>query len=159
MYKSSDNFVNKNLPKPISTYGHGHSSFMIHDRIHSSDEEENEDDKIDETVFDKANKGWILRKVILINESNDDTRLVVKFEGEECNLHLPTGSISCEIRSGSGANFTFMKKKVDEEMGELKVLVKVLGKATKSNYWPRQIITEVNQKVEDDKVSSDQDET
>ena len=40
-------------------------------------------------------------------------------------------------------------------MGELKVLVKVLGKATKSNYWPRQIITEVNQKVEDDKVSSD----
>lgn len=77
MYKNSDNFVNKNLPKPISTYGH--SSFMIHDRIHSSDEEENEDDKIDETVFDKANKGWILRKVILINESNDDTRLVVKF--------------------------------------------------------------------------------
>ena len=38
-YKTSDNFVNKNLPKPISTYGH--SSFMMHDRINSSDEEEN----------------------------------------------------------------------------------------------------------------------
>ena len=44
MYKTSDNFVNKNLPKPISSYGH--STFMMHDRVNSSDEEENEDEKI-----------------------------------------------------------------------------------------------------------------
>ena len=36
MYKTSDNFVNKNLPKPISSYGH--STFMMHDRVNSSDE-------------------------------------------------------------------------------------------------------------------------
>lgn len=35
LYKSSDNFVNKNLPKPMSSYGH--SSFMMHDRMNSSD--------------------------------------------------------------------------------------------------------------------------
>ena len=150
-------FVKKNLPKPISSYGH--SSFMMHDRINSSDEEENEDEKIEESVFERSSEGWALRKVIFINESNDNFRIVVKFEGENSNLHLPQGLISCEIRAGSGQNFTFIKRDVEKEIGELKVFVRILGKATKSGYWPRQLITEASQKIEDDKPSSDEDDS
>ena len=37
--------------------------------------------------------------------------------------------------------------------------MKVLGMATRSGYWPRQILTEVAQKSEDDnKLSSDEED-
>lgn len=48
---------------------------------------------------------------------------------------------------------------MEKDVGELKIDVKILGKATKAGYWPRQIITEAaNQRVEDDKQSSEDDD-
>ena len=111
MYKASDNFVNKNLPKPISAYSH--STFIIHDRIHSSDEEENEEEKINEEIFSKSISEWVLRKVVVMNDCSDHMRVVLKFGGE-CNLHIPTMEVGCDIRAGSGVNFTFVKKRIEE---------------------------------------------
>ena len=91
-FKNSDNFVNKFLPKAMSS--HSHSFSMMHDRINSSDEEDNEDEKLDEKIFDKSTEGWILRKILFINESSDHIRLVIKFDGPDSNLHLPEGLIS-----------------------------------------------------------------
>ena len=36
--------------------------------------------------------------------------------------------------------------------------MKVLGIATRSGYWPRQLLTEVEQKVEDDNQASSDEE-
>lgn len=79
-------------------------------------------------------------------------------EGEDCNIHLPTGPLSVELVADSSHNYTLIKKDVTKDFGELKIDIKVLGKATRPGYWPRQFITEIEQKQEDDKVSSDEEE-
>lgn len=51
-----------------------------------------------------------------------------------------------------------MKKDLDKDYGELNITFNILGKATTSGYMPRQIITEVDQKVEYSKVENSDEE-
>lgn len=51
-----------------------------------------------------------------------------------------------------------MKKDIEADYGELNITFNILGDATASGYLPRQIITEVDQKVEYNKVNNSDDE-
>ena len=86
--------------------------------------------------------------------------VVIKVNSEVCNLNVPKIPMSMEIRAEADTSFTLIKQKIDEEFGELNMELKVLGLATRPGYWPKQIITQVEQKVEDDnnKESSDDEE-
>ena len=141
----------------MTTYGHGHhSNFM---RLQSSDEEENEENP-SEAIFEQAKEGELLRKITITNNSTDSMLVVLNVGANDCNLHVPSSPMSAEIKPESSTSFTLIKKNVDADFGELKIDMKVLGIATRSGYWPRQILTEVEQKVEDDnnKVSSDEED-
>lgn len=80
-------------------------------------------------------------------------------EDTQCNLHIPISPISVQIESISGNSLVLMKEDFEKDFGELNITFNILGKATSAGYMPRQIITEVDQKVECVKAAnSDEDE-
>ena len=76
----------------------------------------------------------------------------------ECNLHVPFSPLSVQIESNSKTSLILMKRDIEKDYGELNITFNILGKATTSGYMPRQIITEVDQKVEYTKVNNSDDE-
>jgi hypothetical protein len=65
----------------------------------------------------------------------------------QCNLHVPSSPLSVQIDSNSKSSLILIKKDLEADYGELNITFNILGKATNSGYMPRQIITEVDQKV------------
>lgn len=63
-----------------------------------------------------------------------------------------------QIESNSRSSLILIKKDLNQDYGELNIVFNILGKATDSGYMPRQIITEVDQKVEYSKVNSSDEE-
>lgn len=152
--KTADKFISPNLPRQMTAYGH-HSSFM---RLQSSDEEDTEENP-NEEIFERTKEGYLLRKITIANNSTENKLVVLKVGSNACNLHVPKSPMSVEIKGESNTSFTLIKKNVEEDFGELEIDMKVLGVATRSGYWPRQLLTEVEQKVEDDnKASSDEED-
>ena len=151
--KAADRFVSPNLPRQVTAYGH-HNSLM---KLQSSDEEDTEENP-NEAVFDKTQEGLLLRKIKIMNNSTDNMLVVLKVGAEDCNLHVPKSPMSAEIKAESFETFTLIKKDIGAEFGQLEIKLSVLGTATRSGYWPRQILTEGEPKVEDDdnKASSDE---
>lgn len=72
----------------------------------------------------------------------------------ECNLHVPISPLSVQIQSQSKSSLILIKKNINEDYGDLNIVFNILGKATSAGYMPRQIITEVDQKVESKKENS-----
>lgn len=66
--------------------------------------------------------------------------------------------MSVQIESNSKTSLILIKKDIDQDYGELNITFNILGKATNSGYLPRQIITEVEQKIEYTKASNSDDE-
>lgn len=128
-------------------------------RLQSSDEEENEENP-NEAIFEKTQEAFLLRKITITNNSTNNMLVVLKVGSAECNLNVPNSPMSLEIKAESNTSFTLIKKNIEGEFGNLEIELKALGIATRPGYWPRQIITEVEQKVEDDnnKASSDEED-
>lgn len=152
--KTADKFISPNLPRQVTAYGH-HNNFM---RLQSSDEEETEENP-NEAIFEKTKEAWLLRKITITNHSAESAQAVLKVGANECNLHVPKSPMSAEIKGESSTSFTLIKKNIAEDFGELEIELKNLGVPTRTGYWPRQLLTEVEQRVEDDnKVSSDEED-
>lgn len=77
---------------------------------------------------------------------------------QDCNLHLPIGPLSVQIESTSKSSLVLIKKDLEKDYGNFDIVFNILDKATTSGYMPRQIITEVDQKIEYHKVTSSDDE-
>jgi hypothetical protein len=69
------------------------------------------------------------------------------------NFKLCKSEISFEIRGDSIFPITLKKIRLDEPFGDISLEIKILSKATREGYWPKQIITA----VEDEKLIEDQE--
>lgn len=76
----------------------------------------------------------------------------------QCNLHVPGSPMSVQIDSKLSQSIVLIKKNLDEDYGQLNIVFNILGMATTSGYMPRQIITEVDQKAEYNKVNNSDDD-
>lgn len=154
-FEGSDNF------KVKASY-YSQSTFLPLDKgLHSSDDEDNEK-KVQNNPFDKKFTGVLFRKCIIKNLSDENLLVAFKVteEGEK-NTLIPESAISFDVRSDSMMVISLSKKDLSKDFGQLKYQVVILGKAMREGYWPRQIITPVEEEktaaAPSAKVNSDDD--
>lgn len=123
---------------------------MTHDRerSYSSDEEEPQQKP---NPFDKTQKLVLFRKIVLRNLSYDNLVVVAELRSASpqpnytpCNLEM-----SFDVKGESTYTLTVAKIDAEEEFGECQLEVKSVTRAAREGYWPRQIITVVEEREED----------
>lgn len=71
---------------------------------------------------------------------------------------VPSGPICIQIRSNSKKVYTFIKKDLASDFGVIKVSLSNIFTVKNLNYFPRQILTNVEQKMEFNKIMSSDEE-
>lgn len=137
-FEGSDNF------RPKAAYSSHHQTFLPIDKgIHSSDEDDNEQKPL-ANPFERKMEGVLFRKCMLKNLSSENLLLTFRVVEEgDSNALVPQSPISLDIRSDSSTTISLYKKDISKDFGNLKYEIRILGKATREGYWPRQIITPV----------------
>lgn len=71
---------------------------------------------------------------------------------------VPSGPICIQIRSHSKKVYTFIKRDLTSDFGVIKVSLSNILTVQNLNYFPRQILTNVEQKMEFNKIMSSDEE-
>ena len=127
------------------TTSYGSSSYLSIDRNQSSDEEETQEKGVN--PFLKAFNGKLLRKIVIKNLTYESLLIVARIKSPAPGVNFSPSNfeLSFELKGNGTHSITLAKNNVEEPFGSYVLELKTLGPATQEGYWPRQIITSVEE--------------